>query len=425
MTSPWVVRKRDVPSRQTFRAFTNRQYTRLWVANFLSYTARWMQMILLPWLILELTDSSWLVALVGFFSSVPMLVLGLPGGVLADEMNRQRLLVVTQVANVVASILLTMLLAADAVQVWQTYVVTLVNGACWALSMPARRALVFDLLGTSGITNAIALDMVGMNGSRMLGPALGGALIMLIGVTGGFVVISLFYAIGLVLLSSLHVPHSRPLASSRRQIGRNLLEGFRYVCSHQTLLAMVGITVVMNMLLFPYLPLVAVIARDVLHVDPLLMGALQAAEGVGALVGAMLIAAAVTIYHHGRIFWGGSLLALGALLLFSMSRWYILSLPALLCLGFGTAGFGTMQAAMVMLVAKEDMRGRALGVISLAIGAGPLGSLLIGAVADAVSPVFALRMSALLGIIAMACIALLLPTIIDRTQTPSPAGKRD
>jgi MFS family permease len=133
----------------------------------------------------------------------------------------------------------------------------------------------------------------------------------------------------------------------------------------------------------------------------------------------------VTIYHHGSIFWGGSLLAIGALLLFSMSRWYILSLPALLCLGFGTAGFGTMQAAMVMLVAKEDMRGRALGVISLAIGAGPLGSLLIGAVADAISPVFALRMSALLGIIAMACIALLLPTIIDRTQTPSPAGKRD
>jgi predicted MFS family arabinose efflux permease len=383
-----------------------------------------MQMIVLPWLILERTDSSWLVALVGFFSSIPMLVLGFQGGVLADEMNRQRLLFVTQAANVVASLLLTVLLAADVAQVWHAYMVTLANGACWALSMPARRALVFDLLGPSGITNAIALDMVGMNGSRMLGPALGGALITLIGVTGGCVVISLFYAIGLVLLGSLRIPHTSRPASPRRQIGRNLLEGFRYVRENQTLVATVCITVVMNMLLFPYMPLVAVIARDVLHVDPLLLGALQAAEGLGALVGAIGIAAAVTISHHGRIFWGGSVLALGALLLFSVSRWYVLSFPALLWLGLGTAGFGTMQSAIVMLVAKEDMRGRALGVISLAIGAGPLGSLLIGAVADAVSPVFALRMSALLGIIAMACIALIFPTIIDRTQTPSPSAGR-
>jgi MFS family permease len=118
------------------------------------------------------------------------------------------------------------------------------------------------------------------------------------------------------------------------------------------------------------------------------------------------------------------MLALGSLLLFSVSRWYILSFPALLWLGLGTAGFGTMQSAIVMLVAREDMRGRALGVISLAIGAGPLGSLLIGAVADAVSPIFALRLSALLGIIAMACIALIFPTIIDRTQTPGPAAER-
>jgi MFS family permease len=420
-----MVRKRDVPPRQTFRAFANRQYVRLWLSNFLSYTARWMQMILLPWLILELTDSPWLVALVGFFSSIPMLVLGLPGGVLADEMNRKRLLFVTQAANVVASLLLTVLLAAEAVQVWHAYVVTLINGACWALSMPARRAMVFDLLGASGVTNAVALDMVGMNGSRMLGPALGGALITLVGVTGGCIVISLFYAIGLVLLGSLHVHQMHRPTSSRRQIGRNLLEGFRYVREHQTILATIYITVVMNMLLFPYMPMVAVMARDVLHVDPLLMGALQAAEGLGALAGAIGIAATVTIHHHGRIFWGGSLLALGALLLFSLSRWYVLSFPALLCLGFGTAGFGTMQTAIVMLVAKEDLRGRALGVISLAIGAGPLGSLLIGAVADAVSPVFALRMSALLGIIAMACIALVFPTIIDRTQTPVPAGQRE
>jgi predicted MFS family arabinose efflux permease len=172
----------------------------------------------------------------------------------------------------------------------------------------------------------------------------------------------------------------------------------------------------MNLLLFSYVPMVPVIARDVLHVDALLMGMLQAVEGLGALVGAMWIASAARLQYHGRIFWGGSLLSLMALFLFSVSRAYIASLPILLFLGLGSAGFGTMQAAIIMLAAKEDMRGRALGVLSLAIGAGPLGSVLLGAVAEAVSPVFALRMSALLGIIAMACIVLFLPTITDRFQ---------
>jgi len=101
---------------------------------------------------------------------------------------------------------------------------------------------------------------------------------------------------------------------------------------------------------------------------------------------------------------------------FSMSRWYILSLPALLCLGFGTAGFGAMQSTLVMLAAREEMRGRALGVLSIAIGTGPLGSLLVGAMASAVHPVFAIRMNALLGIVLLACIMLLMPSFTDRTQ---------
>jgi predicted MFS family arabinose efflux permease len=186
--------------------------------------------------------------------------------------------------------------------------------------------------------------------------------------------------------------------------------------TNRLLLATICITVAMNMLLFPYVQMVPIIARDVLRVDPFLMGLLQAAEGCGALVGAIWIAATVSIHHHGRIFIGGSLLALLTLLGFSMSPWYIVSFPMLLFLGFGTAGFGAMQSTLTVLAAQPDMRGRALGVVSLAIGTGPLGSLLMGAMASAVHPVFAIRMNALLGIIALAGIALALPIIMDRTQ---------
>jgi MFS family permease len=192
------------------------------------------------------------------------------------------------------------------------------------------------------------------------------------------------------------------------------MEGFAYIKTDPIIMAVMWITLIINLLLFSYTTMVPILARDVLHVDPALMGALQAGEGLGALAGSMLIASRVTMNYHGRIYVGGSLLSLLGLLIFSMSRWYIVSFPVMLLLGLGTAGFATMQSAIVMLVAKSDMRGRALGVLSLAIGAGPLGMLIVGAVAESVSPVFALRVNALLGIVLLSLITLCMPSIMDR-----------
>lgn len=410
-------RRRNPSQTGIFRAFANRGYFLLWVANCLLYIARWMQMTLFAWLILELTDSPWLVALVGFFNTAPMFVLGLVGGMLADTVNRQHLLRLTQGVNFLSSVLLMLSLSTGVVQVWHIYLTILISGACWALDFPSRRALIYDLLGLEGVTNAIALDSVGMNASRMIGPALAGVCITMVGAAAGYSMITLLCGIACILLWSLRVsPSSRPAAARSQSLWRNLREGFHYVRGHPTILATILITIVMNLLLFPYVQMVPIVARDVLHVDATLMGALQAVEGLGALVGAMAIASATSIPYHGRVFVSGSLLALLALLLFSMSSWYLVSLPTLLCLGLGTSGFGTMQSTLVMLSAREEMRGRALGVLSLAIGAGPFGSLLIGAIASAIHPVFAVRMHALLGIILLALITLALPVICDRTQ---------
>ena len=213
----------------------------------------------------------------------------------------------------------------------------------------------------------------------------------------------------------------------RRQqnIGRNVVEGLRYVRQEPMLQAVIYITIIMNFLLFPYMQMVPIVARDVLHVDPILMGFLQGGEGFGALVGSLWLASAATIRYHGRVFLVGSIVCVLALLLFSISRWYIVSFPTLFILGLGSAGFGTMQSTIVMLVAKEEMRGRALGVVSLAIGAGPLGSLTLGAMADAISPIFALRMFALLGMFALGLTTLFLPVIADRTQPSWLAPSRD
>ena len=142
------------------------------------------------------------------------------------------------------------------------------------------------------------------------------------------------------------------------------------------------ITVFMNLLLFPYQQLIPVVAANVLHVGPTLMGLLLAFEGLGALIGSIGIASWSNLTHHGRVYLFGSMAGLTMLLAFSFSQWYGLSLALMLMLGLGTAGFGAMQATIILLVARDDMRGRGLGVITLAIGAGPIGGLMLGWTAD-------------------------------------------
>jgi MFS family permease len=157
--------------------------------------------------------------------------------------------------------------------------------------------------------------------------------------------------------------------------------------------------------------MVPVIARDMLHVGPGLVGVLMSADGIGAFTGALIVASVPRLRHHAYLYWGGSMLALTMLLAFSLSRAYTLSFPLLLVMGLGEAGFATMQSTMIMLVAKEEMRGRVLGVLSLAIGAGPVGSLVVGAVADEYSPTFASGVNACIGLVLVGVVWMLMPSL--------------
>ena len=413
--------RRAVPGRvrslRTFQAFDNPQFRLLWPANFFSHTSRWSHMTLLSWLVLDLTGSPWRVALVGAFGFAPSLLLGAIGGLLADRMDRKRLLMITQSMNLAVTVAMTVVLFTDQVEFWHAYIVIFANGTGAALDFPSRRAIIRDLMGRSGVTNAIAVDSIGMHSSRMLGPALAGVLITVIDVSGAYTVVSAFHLTTVILTRSLKLPARRPQQAegARSQgIARNLAEGFRYVAGQNTILAAVIVTVLMNLLVFPYQQMVPVIAKNVLDVGPGLMGLLLASEGFGALIGAVGIASAANITHHGRFFLGGSLLALLAILAFSASGYYGLSLPILIVAGLGTSGFGTMQATIVILVAREEMRGRALGVMSLAIGAGPLGALMVGGLASAFGPTKAVALMAGVGIVSVVIVGVLMPSLRRR-----------
>ena len=409
---------RIIPDRlrvlHTFDAFHNPVYRRLWLAYLLVNISRWMQMTLLAWLVLELTGSPLLVALVGFFGMGPMLLLGVIGGVLADRVDRRRLLLASQSASLISALVMTIVLFVGVERYWYAYLVILVSGIGWALDMPSRRSILPDLMGRSRVMNAVALDSVAMHSSLLIGPVLGGGMISAAGMRGGYLVVAIFYLVSVLLIRSIKLPDRRNRHSRSHNVLSNLIEGFWYVRGNNVILATVWVTLFMNLLLFSYMPMVPVIAKDYLNVGPGLMGILMGTPGLGALVGALLIASAGNLHYHGRVYLGGSMLALLALMAFSLSQRYFLSLPILLVLGLGTAGFSTMQATIVMLVASEEMRGRALGVVSLAIGAGPLGNVLVGVVASAASPPLAIGLNAAVGAASLVAVGVLMPSLWRR-----------
>ena len=384
-------------------------------------------MTTLSWFVLEQTDSAFSVGLVGFFGMVPFLVLGIFGGYLADVLDRKLLIAVTQFLNLISAVIMCVLLTFGTVEYWYAYIAIIIPGIGWSLDMPSRRSLIMDIMGPQGLTNGVALDSVGMHTSKMIGPALAGALIAFTGVEGSYILLSIVMSVGCFLFlrvnqpnrpnqlqksvgttPGINKPHKKKLAN---EVFSNLSEGFKYAFSNQTIVAVIVITVFMNLLLFPYMQMVTVVSKNILHVGPLLMGILMASDGLGALVGSTLIASRNKMLYHGRFFLYGSILSLIALTVFSMSTWYLLSLPLLLILGIGTSGFGTMQSAIVLLVSRPEIRGRALGVVTLAIGAGPIGSLVVGAVSEWIGPADALLFNSILGLILVCLSGVFFPSI--------------
>jgi len=378
-------------------------------------------MTTLSWFVLDQTNSPFSVGLVGFFGMVPFLVLGIFGGFLADKLNRKKLIVVTQFLNLAAATVMSLLFIYGSVEYWYAYIAIIIPGLGWSLDMPSRRSLIMDMMGSRGITNGVALDSVGMHVSKMVGPALAGAMIAIVGVGGSYVMLTLFMTVGCLMITKVSQSKSRIDVANDRddrvrvsQIYANLTEGFKYAFTNQTISAVIVITILMNLLLFPYMQMVTVVSKEILNVGPLLMGVLMASDGLGALTGSIGIASQSRMKYHGRIYLYGSLLSLVALFLFSNSSWYFLSLPLLLFLGIGTSGFGTMQSTIVLLVSKAELRGRVLGVVTIAIGAGPIGSLIIGAISEWIGASYALMINSVIGFLLVAIAGLLMPSIREK-----------
>lgn len=369
-------------SRLGLRAFGYNGYATLWSANLAWNVGRWMEQLAVGWLSVELTGSPFLVAMIGFYRSLPLFLLGVFGGVLGDRFERRQLLFVLQIVSVAGVGTLAVLSSQGQLRYGHLVAVEIILGIATALDWPSRRALTVDLVGREDLQNAIALDATGMNVSRMLGPLASGILIAALNPGVSLSLLAIIYLINAGLILRLpKVPHQ---AVKQPSVIGSLRSGFRSAFTDEAIVGVLLITVLMNLLFYPYQQLLPVMAIEVLRTDAVGLGLLTAADGFESFIGSVIIALWVGSKHHGFYFWFGSINACLCMIGFAFSPTFGIAALLLAIGGFGRAGFGAFQSTIILRRSTTEMRGRSMGILTIAIGAGPFGQLEMGALAEAI-----------------------------------------
>ncbi len=380
--------------RRTFSAFRHRNYRLFFGGQLVSVIGTWMQQVAMGWLVYQISNSALTLGVVRFLSAIPITLLALLAGAVADRVEKRAVVVATESTAMVLAFVLAALVYFQVVQVWQIMLLALLEGITDAFDIPTRQSFVVEMVGKEDLLNAIALNSSLFNGARVFGPALAGVLIGIVGVAGCFFLngVSYLAIVGAYLAMRLPAMTAR---AERKPIWHETLDGFRHVAGNRTLRAVIGLVTVVSLFGWPYSVLLPVFARDVLHTGASGYGYLMAANGVGAFFGAITLASLGDSPHKRKIFYGGLFGFCGMLIVFALSKVYWLSAAALAGSGFCMIIFFATANTSVQTRVPDELRGRVMGIYSLAfIGLTPFGSLLAGALARAVSAAFAVSLGA-------------------------------
>ncbi|MBN2568981.1 MAG: MFS transporter [Deltaproteobacteria bacterium] len=380
-----------------FMSFRYRDYRWLWLGTFFSFMAVGMQQITRGWLVLRLTDDSpFALAMVMVSFALPLTFFSMLGGVLADRIPRRQIILLSQSGNTILTLLLATLDLTGLILFWHLLVIGVGNGTLAAFNMPSRQSIVSDIVPGETLMNAISLNSVGMNITRIVGPALAGVLIVYLGTAGVFYLVAgihTFSAISTALIKAGKVQSNK---KSGKGMAEDIREGFQYAVHDPTLLGLVVMSFVPALFGFPYLALLPAWGREVLNIQSDGLGLLMACVGVGSLVGAMGLAS----LHHLRK--RGSFLVINAfvwgcaLLLFSRCASYTTALPALIMVGVLSAVFMSLNMTLMQTYSSREMRGRVVSMAMMSFGVMPLSAVPFGALAEGIGTANSLCIAGLL-----------------------------
>ncbi len=368
--------------KRTVRALRSRNYRLYFGGQGVSLIGTWMQRIAMSWLVYRLTGSAFMLGLIGFAGSVPSFILGPLAGVLSDRYNRRRMLIVTQCLALLQAFILALLVLGGQIAVWQILVLGIVLGFIEAFDMPLRQSFMVEIVPKQDLGNAIALNSSMVNSSRLLGPSIAGVLIASMGEGMCFLLNSISYLAVIASLLAMRVPQEQ-VSNREFHILGELREGFVYAYNFVPIRSVLMLLALVSLVGMPYSVLMPVFARDVLHGGPHTLGFLLGASGVGALAGAIYLAARKSILGMGRwIALAAGIFGAG-LIAFSLSRVFWLSLLLMLVTGFGMIVQMASSNTVLQTIVDEDKRGRVMSFYAMAFrGMVPFGNLLAGIMAN-------------------------------------------
>jgi MFS family permease len=413
------------------RAFRHRNYRLFFFGQGISLIGTWMQSVAQSWLVLLLTGDPFILGVVAAFQFLPVLVLGLFGGIIADHLPKRRTLMVTQTFAMLVSFLMFVLTVTNTVQVWHVLAIALLIGLRNSVDMPTRQAFVVEMVGREDIPNAVALNSATFNGARIIGPAIAGLLIGAVGVPLAFLIDALSFLavlVGLWLMDEreLQIPPAIPRPGTVREVFANLREGLVYVRDTRVVLLAVTVVGLVSTFGMNFSVLIPPLAKDVLHSDAAGYGFLMAAAGVGSLTAALGIA----FGGKSRV----GIVVLGALLLglaefvTGLSGIFWISLLAMAVVGVGTILMSATANTVIQLRVPDALRGRVMSIyLAVFAGSTPIGGVLMGSIAANAGVETALvlggAISAIVGVAGWLAIARgAVPVTPARTVTPKVAS---
>lgn len=366
-----------------FAALRHRNYRLFFFGQLVSLIGTWMQNVAQSWLVYALTGSPFYLGLVSFVSALPVLFLSLWAGIVVDRVPRRNLLVVTQSTMMALALALSFLAFQGWVRPWHVLALAFLLGLANTFDAPARQAFVVEMVGREDLMNAIALNSALFNAARIVGPALAGIVLAALGPAWCFLLNGISFLAVIVGLLGIRV-RERPEPPPERSPIAQLREGFRYIRDHRTVRTLILMVAVSNLFASGYSALLPAFARDVLGGTEITLGLLTTAVGLGALAGALLVAALSGSPHAGMLLRSASLLFPAMVCALAFARTLPLALAILVGIGVGFAVQNALANTTLQHQTPDALRGRVMSVYTwVFFGLFPIGALLSGAVAQA------------------------------------------
>lgn len=425
-----------MPLSSTFRALRHYNY-RLWfIGQTISLIGVWMQNMAQQVLVYRLTGSATALGMVNFIALVPLVPLSLLGGSITDRFPRRNIVLITQILMMLQAFLLAGLVWTGKVQIWHVFALSLILGMVNAVDVPARQAFTVDLVeGKEDLTNAIGLNSAMFNMARAAGPALAGLLVAAAGEGMAFFLNGLtFLSVIFSLALMKKLPAMRKSNSGQTDLGKHILEGLQFIRRRRAIFYLISLIAVSAFLSMPYSTLMPVFAGEVLKAssgpvvnficstgplplkcqapEALPLGALLTTVGIGALAGALVIASLPAGAHRGKMLTIGNLSFPLLLLVFGLSRSFLLSLATLVLVGMSFVWQNALANTLLQFASPDELRGRVMSVYTMVFQSSMrLGGLQAGLVADWVSAPFSVAIGAIFSLCYSIYVALKVPEI--------------